>query len=164
MKRLILAAAAAGALALPLAATPAQAQVFTYGYSNYDPYYGYGGSYGYDPYYGYDQRYARRQTRREMRRWDSRRDNGYYYGDNWYYGAPPANYGYGSYYPGYQPLSRGGYLPPYYRDNRYVMNDYGRYGLRAPPRGYSWYRAGNDFALSNGLTGIILDLVLGGRF
>lgn len=91
-------------------------------------------------------------------RWDDRRYNGYYYNNRWSYGAPPAAYyGRPGYQPGYQAWRRGGYLPPSYRS--YVVRDYGRYGLRAPPRGYYWYQSGNDYLLAAIATGLIFDIV-----
>jgi Ni/Co efflux regulator RcnB len=93
-------------------------------------------------------------------RWDGRRYNGYYYNNRWSYGAPPAHY-YGNpgYRPGYNAWRRGGYLPSYYRGNGYVIQDYGYYRLRPPPRGYYWYRAGNDYVLAAIATGLIFDII-----
>jgi Ni/Co efflux regulator RcnB len=92
--------------------------------------------------------------------WDDRRYNGYYYNNRWSYGAPPSNY-YGNpgFRPGYNEWRRGGYLPPYYRGNGYVIRDYGYYRLRPPPRGYYWYRAGNDYVLAAIATGLIFDII-----
>jgi len=93
-------------------------------------------------------------------RWDDRRYNGYYYNNRWSYGAPPAHYyGHPGYRPGYSAWRRGGYLPPYYRGNGYVIHDYGYYRLRPPPRGYYWYRAGNDYVLAAIATGLIFDII-----
>ena len=39
-------------------------------------------------------------------------------------------------------------MPSYYRTNNYVVNDYSRYGLRAPPRGSHYVRSGNDVVLA----------------
>jgi Ni/Co efflux regulator RcnB len=90
--------------------------------------------------------------------WDNNRYNGYYYNNSWRYGAPPvAYYNSPAYRPGYQAWRRGGYLPPSYRT--YVVRDYGRYGLRAPPRGYYWYQSGNDYLLAAIATGLIFDIV-----
>ena len=48
-----------------------------------------------------------------------------------------------------------GYAPTY------VINDYGHYGLRAPPRGYYWRRSDTgDFLLVAITTGIITDILL----
>jgi Ni/Co efflux regulator RcnB len=93
-------------------------------------------------------------------RWDGGRHNGYYYNNRWSYGAPPAHYyGHPGYRPGYNAWRRGGYLPPYYRGNTYVIRDYGYYRLRPPPRGYYWYRAGNDYVLAAIATGLIFDII-----
>ena len=108
-----------------------------------------------------DRRDYRRDDRRDNRfdgRWDNRRYNGYYYNNRWSYGAPPsAYYGRPGFRPGYQAWQRGGYLPPTYRG--YVVRDYGRYGLRAPPRGYYWYQSGNDYILAAIATGLIFDVI-----
>jgi Ni/Co efflux regulator RcnB len=93
-------------------------------------------------------------------RWDSVRHNGYYYNNRWSYGAPPAAYyGRPGFRPGYSAWRRGGYLPPYYRGGGYVIRDYGYYRLRPPPRGYYWYRAGNDYVLAAITTGLIFDII-----
>lgn len=93
-------------------------------------------------------------------RWDDRRHNGYYYNNRWSYGAPPAYYyGRPGFRPGYSAWRRGGYLPPYYRGGGYVIRDYGYYRLRPPPRGYYWYRAGNDYVLAAITTGLIFDII-----
>ena len=93
-------------------------------------------------------------------RWDGGRHNGYYYNNRWSYGAPPpAYYGRPGFRPGYNAWQRGGYLPPYYRGNGYVIRDYGYYRLRPPPRGYYWYRAGNDYVLAAIATGLIFDII-----
>lgn len=112
-----------------------------------------------------DWRNDRRDDRRDSRwdnrrdnRWDNRRYNGYYYNNRWSYGAPPpAYYGRPGFRPGYQAWRRGAYLPPAYRG--YVVRDYGRYGLRAPPRGYYWYQSGNDYILAAIATGLIFDVI-----
>ena len=93
-------------------------------------------------------------------RWDGGHHNGYYYNNRWSYGAPPAAYyGRPGYRPGYSAWRRGGYLPSYYRGNGYVIQDYGYYRLRPPPRGYYWYRAGNDYVLAAITTGLIFDII-----
>lgn len=90
--------------------------------------------------------------------WDRGRHNGYYYNDRWYYGPPPqAYYGNPYYRPGYAAWRRGAHLPPSYRG--YVVNDYYRYHLRQPPRGYAWYRVGDDYLLAAIATGIIFDII-----
>lgn len=164
MKRLLLTIAAVASVAGPMAAmaTDASAQ----------------GRGGWDR---RDDRWDRRDDRRGDRRWDDRRwddrrgdrgrydrggrwddrrYNGYYYQNRWHYGAPPAHYyGRPDYRPGYNAWRRGGYLPPYYRGGGYVVHDYGRYHLRPPPRGYYWYRTGNDYVLAAIATGLIFDII-----
>ncbi|MBX3478782.1 MAG: RcnB family protein [Caulobacter sp.] len=114
----------------------------------------------------YDRRDHRRDARRDHRRdhrrerWDSRRHNGYYYRNRWHYGAPPSAYYNDPYYrPGYAAWRRGAYLPRYYRSNSYRVYDYGRYRLRPPPRGYYWYRSGDDFLLAAIATGLIYEVI-----
>lgn len=46
-----------------------------------------------------------------------------------------------------------------YTGMRHVVHDYGRHGLRAPPRGYRWVRADNDYLLVAIATSMILDIV-----
>ena len=103
-------------------------------------------------------RYDRRDDRRSYSNWDRGRHNGYYYNNRWFYGPPPqASYGNPYYRPGYASWRRGSSLPPYYRG--YVVNDYHRYHLRQPPRGYAWYRVGNDYLLAAIASGIIFDII-----
>ena len=140
MKRLILTLATIAAVAGPLA-SPAQAR-------------------------DRDHREDRREDRWDRREdrwdrhsgWDRGQHNGYYYNNRWSYGPPPqAYYGQPYYRPGYSSWQRGAVMPRYYRD-RYV-SDYGRYHLRAPPRGYAWYRAGDDYLLAAIATGLIYEII-----
>ena len=55
---------------------------------------------------------------------------------------------------------RGGRLPPEYRNNQYVVNDWRGHHLSAPPRGYHWVQTGGDYVLAAIGTGIILQLLL----
>jgi len=66
---------------------------------------------------------------------------------------------------GYQTRSwsYGQRMPSYYRSNQYVVNDYGRYGLRAPPRGYHYVRSGNDVVLA-AIAGGLITAVIAGLF
>lgn len=92
--------------------------------------------------------------------WDRGRNNGYYYQNRWYYGPPPPAYtNTPGFRPGYTSWRRGGVLPPYYRG--YVINDYNRYHLRPPPRGYAWYRAGDDYLLAAVASGLIFEIING---
>ncbi|HQT51983.1 RcnB family protein [Phenylobacterium sp.] len=140
MKRLILSLAAVAAVAGPMAATATTAQAQGY-YRDHR-----------------DRRDYRGPDRYDRRDWDRGRHNGYYYGDRWNYGPPPqAYYGNPYYRPGYSQWRRGAPLPAYYRG--YPMYDYGRHRLRQPPRGYAWYRAGNDYVLAAIATGIIFEII-----
>lgn len=71
-------------------------------------------------------------------RWDDRR-----YDD----GPPPDT----------RAARRGGYLPDSFRGG--VVEDYQRYRLRAPPRGYAWVRVNGGFALVSMDDGRIFDMV-----
>jgi Ni/Co efflux regulator RcnB len=42
-----------------------------------------------------------------------------------------------------------------------VVSDYGRYGLRAPPRGYQYVRSGNDVVLAAVAGGLITAVIAG---
>ena len=158
MKRLLLSIAAVAAVAGPIAAasTEASAQPRRDGWERRE-----------DRWDRRDDRrgdrWDRRDDRRDDGRWDNRgwdrnRYNGYYYRNTWFYGPPPpAYYGNQSYRPGYASWRRGAVLPGYYRD--YRVNDYYRYRLRPPPRGYAWYRVGDDYLLAAVASGLIFDII-----
>ena len=57
--------------------------------------------------------------------------------------------------------SYGQRLPANYRTRGYVVNDYSRYGLRAPPRGYQYTRVNNDVVLTAVATGLITAVIVG---
>jgi Ni/Co efflux regulator RcnB len=59
----------------------------------------------------------------------------------------------------YQAYGYGQRLPSAY--NAYVINDYSRYGLRAPPRGYHYVRNGNDVVLAAVAGGLITAVIAG---
>ena len=132
MKRLVLTLAAAAAIIAPLAAAGA-ADAQSRGHDRDRDHRG-----------GYSQGYRRDYDR------DDRYGRGYYAPPIRYY-APPVRY--------YGPpvWRRGAYLPPGYAG--YYITDYGRYGLRPPPRGYRWSRSGDDFLLTAVATGLIFDIV-----
>jgi Ni/Co efflux regulator RcnB len=96
-------------------------------------------------------------------RWDDRRYNGYWYNNRWAYGRPPEGYldrpGFRA---DYRHFRRGGYLPGYY--NSYAVNDYYRYHLRPPPRGYRWVRVHDDYLLVAIATGLIFDIIANGDY
>lgn len=91
------------------------------------------------------QREVRREVRQEVRR-ETRDDRRY---DTHYRGAGPRH-----------DLYRGARLPSVYHGDRYVVRDYHRYNLSAPPRGSHWVRAGNDYLLVALATGIIANVLL----
>jgi Ni/Co efflux regulator RcnB len=55
--------------------------------------------------------------------------------------------------------ARGERLDRAYLGDRYYVRDYGRYGLRAPPRGYRWQRVNNDYVLAAVATGLIASVI-----
>ena len=63
----------------------------------------------------------------------------------------------------YHRYMRGQRLDARYRDNRYYVSDYHRYGLRTPPRGYRWQRVDNDYILAAVATGLIASVIIGNR-
>ncbi len=56
--------------------------------------------------------------------------------------------------------SRGDRLYRDYRGSKYYVNDWRRYNLRRPPRGYRWVRVDNDYILVAITTGIIMDIIM----
>lgn len=64
---------------------------------------------------------------------------------------------------GYQARSWGyGQRMPYeYRTNRYIVSDYHRYGLYAPPHGYQYVRSGEDVVLAAVTTGLVVAVIAG---
>jgi Ni/Co efflux regulator RcnB len=55
---------------------------------------------------------------------------------------------------------RGSRLPPQYNSRYYVVDDWRGHHLSAPPRGYHWVQAGNDYVLAAIATGIITSILL----
>jgi Ni/Co efflux regulator RcnB len=114
-----------------------------------------------------EQRRDDRNDRREWRQ-DRRDDRREYRQDQRAYARwqqSQRRYNAGRYYAphGYQQRnwSYGQRMPSYYRSNQYVVNDYGRYGLRAPPRGYQYVRSGNDVVLAAVAGGLITAVIAG---
>ena len=161
-KRLATAALAALTFAAPLAVTSeAAAQHRSRGHDDHDGWDRDGD--GRDRDYRRDHRRGDRWDRRDRRderrheRWDRSRYNGYTYNGRWYYGPPPAEYGYVDY--GYRNWRRGDRLPAYYRDY-YRPVDYRYYRLRPPPRGYHYVRDDRgDYLLVGIATGVILGII-----
>lgn len=103
--------------------------------------------------HGHDNRYDRHD------RHDGYRDSGrrpVVVQRNYYRPAPPPRVVYRPY--GYE---RGYRYSNYYGGRTYVINDYDRYHVRRPPRGYHWVRddRGNLIMVAIA-TGIITDLLL----
>jgi hypothetical protein len=76
---------------------------------------------------------------------------------------PPPNY-HGMYDQGRHEgwYRKGGRIPPSYRGSRYVVNDWNRYRLKPPPRGYQYIRSDNgDFLLAAVTTGAIISIIAG---
>ncbi|RYG18703.1 MAG: hypothetical protein EON96_04425 [Caulobacteraceae bacterium] len=117
-----------------------------------------------------DRRDDRRDDRNDRREWrqDNRDDRREARQDDRAYGRwqqSQRRYNAGRYQAprGYQvrQWSYGQRMPSYYRSNQYVVNDYGRYGLRQPPRGYHYVRSGNDVVLAAVATGLITAVIAG---
>ena len=111
---------------------------------------------GYSQQHRQNERAERRQERREDRA-DARAYARYQRAERRYnagrYVAPR----------GYQvrQWSYGQRLPAAYVSRGYVVNDYGRYGLRPPPRGYQYVRSGNDVVLAAVAGGLITAVIAG---
>jgi Ni/Co efflux regulator RcnB len=147
MKRLIVSLALAAAVAGPLAAPPAHAE------SRWER----------------SERWERREERwergpqgpgrvdrYERREWNNNGRRGYEE-RRWRDDRPPptAQRAAPAYHPGYA-LRRGGRLPDAYRGS--VVEDYPRYRLRPPPRGYIWYHVEDNYMLA-GPNGVIFDII-----
>lgn len=100
------------------------------------------------------RRHERRDDRRDgwrddhrfdRRDWAAQRYRGGYY-------PPPRGYV-------YHQWRRGDRLPPPYFARPYVVYDYHRYHLYAPPRGYHWVRVDSDVVLTAIATGVVLDVL-----
>lgn len=59
--------------------------------------------------------------------------------------------------PGAERLARGQFLPPEARGA--VVQDFDRFHLRRPPRGYYWYRAGEDYVMASTANGMIFEVI-----
>jgi len=104
-----------------------------------------------------DDRYDRRDDRRDHRadrrsnrqetRWERRAERRYNAGR---YQAPRGYYA--------QNWRRGQYLPQTYRARGYYV-DYRAYRLPPPPRGYAYYRNGDDVILTAIATGLIASVL-----
>ncbi|MFN3354058.1 MAG: RcnB family protein [Brevundimonas sp.] len=99
-----------------------------------------------------EQRQDRREFRQEVRQYERWQRAQRRYSAPRY--VPPRGYYARSW--GY-----GQALPPAYRGRQYVVYDYNRYGLRAPPRGYHYVRTGDDVVLAAVATGVITAVIAG---
>ena len=146
----------AATLALSVFATAGVASAQTYGQR---------GDYGrYDQSRSYDGRADRydsrndRYDRSDRYDRDDRRDNRYEQRASRRYNAgryqAPRGYA-------VRQWSYGQRMPSYYRSNQYVVSDYGRYGLRQPPRGYQYVRSGDDVVMTAIATGLITAVIAG---
>jgi len=105
-----------------------------------------------------DDRHDRRDDRRDYRQ-DQRAYGRWQQSERRYHaGRYQAPRGYQ-----YQQWSYGQRMPSYYRSSNYVVNDYNRYGLRAPPRGYQYVRSGDDVVLA-AIAGGLITAVIAGLF
>lgn len=55
----------------------------------------------------------------------------------------------------------GDHLPRGYYETRYIVRDYGRYHLHAPPHGHHWVRVNNDVVLAAIASGLVVSVVNG---
>jgi Ni/Co efflux regulator RcnB len=118
--------------------------------------------------YRRDDRHDDRNDEHDNRR-DDRRDyrSGYNEGRRDQYRHDVPRYAYSA--PRYvaprgyyvQTWHRGDRLPRQYWESRYVVNDYNRYQLYAPPRGHHWVRVNNDVLLTAVATGAVVAVVSG---
>ncbi|USQ95050.1 RcnB family protein [Caulobacter sp. RL271] len=60
----------------------------------------------------------------------------------------------------YRRWAKGQRLDARYRDHRYYVSDYRRYGLRQPPRGYRWQKVDNQYLLTAVATGLIASVII----
>jgi Ni/Co efflux regulator RcnB len=133
--RKIVAAIAVGSLALSSAGALAQPE------RNHDDHRGYDNR-GHENHGHGDRGYDRASSR----------EHGSYRADEWRHdgrGAGPQRDWY-----------RGSRLAPEYRGRYYVVDDWRAHHLYAPPRGYHWVQAGDDYVLAAIATGVITAILL----
>lgn len=61
-------------------------------------------------------------------------------------------------------FQRGNRLPPQYRQNIYVVNDWRSHQLPPPPRNHYWVQTGADYVLVAIASGIIVQLILSSSY
>ncbi|MET0181252.1 MAG: RcnB family protein [Caulobacterales bacterium] len=104
-----------------------------------------------------DRRQSWRDSRHEAR-WDDTQHNGYYRGNRWHFGPPPASL-HSRVTLGYRPWARGQRLG--YYNNRYTEVDYRQQNLRPPPRGYHYVRDNDgDIILAAIVSGLIASVII----
>lgn len=105
-----------------------------------------------------DMRYDRRraETWRDRQEWRAYRGarQGYWYAPGYGYQRVDRRYHRADNW------RRGAYVPAPYRS--YYVQDYGYYGLRAPPPGHRWVYADGNLVLMTLATGLIADVILNG--
>jgi Ni/Co efflux regulator RcnB len=102
-----------------------------------------------------DRRDWNRADRGYERNW-----NGWYSQDRWSHGDHRfygGRYGYN----GYRGHWRTGERYPYWRENRYVINDYRAYRLPPPRAGYRYYRDDNGDIVMAAVTSGVIGLIIG---
>jgi Ni/Co efflux regulator RcnB len=165
MKRLMLTALAATLAAAPLAAAPAFAQAPQSYQRGYDNDRGNDRDWGRDndrndrgDRYDRDGRYGRDNDRYDSR-FDARRHNGYYLGNQWHFGQPSVTVvKYKNFRPGYKAWKRGDRLG--YYNGRYREVNYRDHRLRQPPRGYHYVQSDNgEIILAAIATGLIAAII-----
>lgn len=141
-----------------MASAPAFAQRYDYGNSRYDQ----GQQRGDDHNRYQDRAQAERRDRDDRHERNARYDRNERdgrYDRSRQYGQYRAYEGRGYDANRYQ-MHRGGQLPSEYRGNRYVVDDWRSRRLSAPPRGYQWVEANNDYVLAAIATGLIAQVLL----
>lgn len=98
----------------------------------------------------HDRRYDRRDAYRAGY-WNGRADQRRY--DRGRYIVPRGYY--------VRSWRHGDYLPRSYYERRYIVSDYGRYHLHAPPHGHHWVRVNNDVVLAAVASGLVVSVVSG---
>ena len=171
MKRLLLASAAVLFLSGSITA-PALAQQGNYNGQHdnrdrghdqdHDQGHDQGRDQGRDNHAGPQSRHNSRTAWRDDRhdaRFDTRDHNGYYIGNRWHAGPPPARaYHKRGFALGYKPWQRGDHLG--YYSNRYTVVDYRSHHLNPPPRGYHWVQDDQgDYILAAIAGGLIASVI-----
>ena len=103
-----------------------------------------------------NNRYERQENRQDSRqdaRQNDRRDDRH--------GPSFANRGHDNY--GHRGWRKGGRIDRYDWNRGRRINDYRRYHLQRPPRGYEWRQVDNNYVLAAAATGLIAALIMAGN-